>query len=216
MPHKRTPRAAATTAVATRAGGDGPGQKIAESILDFVGRVPGTSERKSLDPAQRAQVIARAAARKAAVTAGSLALPPGPLGWLTVLPELVAVWKLQTQMVADIAGIYGNKAELTREQMIYCLFRHTAAQAVRDLVVRIGERYLVRHVSVRAFQGIARKVGVTITQQAIGKGVSRWLPIVGAVGVGVYAYYDTSQVARTAIALFEREIEIMPAPPSSE
>jgi hypothetical protein len=96
-------------------------------------------------------------------------------------------------MVADIAGIFGNKAVLTREQMIYCLFRHTAAQAVRDLVVRIGERYLVRHVSVRAFQGIARKVGVTITQQAIGKGVSRWLPIVGAVGVGAYAYYDTSQ-----------------------
>jgi hypothetical protein len=52
---------------------------------------------------------------------------------------------------------------------------------------------------------------VTITQHAIGTGVSRWLPVIGAVGVGAYAYYDTGQVARTAIELFEREIEIAPA-----
>ena len=41
-----------------------------------------------------------------------------------------------------------------------------------------------------------------LTRAAIGKGVSRWLPIIGAVGVGAYAYYDTRQVARTAIELF--------------
>ena len=196
------------TAVTIPNAGNEPGNRIAQTILNFVGHIPGTTEKKSLDPAHRARVIARSAARKAAVTAGSLALPPGPLGWLTVLPELVAVWKLQAQMVADIAGIYGNKAELTREQMIYCLFRHTAAQAVRDLVVRLGERYLVRQLSARAFQAAARKIGVTITQHAIGKGVSRWLPVVGAVGVGAYAYYDTGQVARTAIELFEREIDV--------
>lgn len=204
-------RAISMTAITTRGAGNEPGHRIAQIILDFIGHIPGTAEKQSLDPAQRARVIARSAARKAAVTAGSLALPPGPLGWLTVLPELVAVWKLQAQMVADIAGIYGNKAALTREQMIYCLFRHTAAQAVRDLVVRIGERFLVQQVSVRTFQAAARKIGVTITQHAIGRGVARWLPVAGAVGVGAYAYYDTGQVARTAIELFEREIEIAPA-----
>ena len=191
--------------------GDEPGNRLAQTILDLIGHVPGTSETKSLEPAIRARVVARAAARKAAVAAGSLALPPGPLGWLTILPEIITVWKLQTQMVADIAGIYGKEADLTREHMIYCLFRHTAAQAVRDLVVRIGERFLVRKASARAFQTIARKIGISITQQAIGKGVSRWLPIIGAVSVGAYAYYDTSQVARTAVELFERDIEVLPA-----
>ena len=68
----------------------------------------------------------------------------------------------------------------------------------------------MQQASVRAFQSAARKIGVAITQHAIGKGVSRWLPVVGAVGVGAYAYYDTSQVARTAIELFEREIAIVP------
>ena len=113
-------------------------------------------------------------------------------------------------MVADMAGTYGKQASLTREQMIYCLFRHSAAQAVRDLVVRVGERVLVRRVSLHALQTIGQKIGIRITQRALGKGISRWLPIVGALGVGAYGYYDTGQVAQTAIELFEREIELEP------
>jgi hypothetical protein len=182
--------------------------KVAEAILNFVGFVPNTGERKSRDPERDACRLANSAAAKAAVTASSLALPPGVLGWLTILPELVAVWKIQAQMVADIAGSYGRKTSLSREQMIYCLFRHTAAQAVRDLVVRVGERFLVRQVSPSAFQAVARKVGVRITQQSIGKGLARWVPIVGAVGVGGYAYYDTAKVGQTAIELVQWEIEI--------
>lgn len=195
-------------AITPRKAEQDPGRGVADTILDFIGRVPSTSKIAVGDPALQARRIARAAARKAAMTAGGLALPPGPLGWLTVLPELVAVWKLQTQMVADIAGVYGSNAELTREQMIYCLFRHTAAQAVRDLVVRMGERFIVRRVSAHAFQAAARKVGLTITRQAVGKCVSRWLPVVGAVGVGAYAYYDTGKVAKTAIEMFSRGVEI--------
>ncbi len=184
--------------------------RVSEAILDFLGHIPATERRRSRHPDGRARQIANAAASKAALTAGGLALPPGPLGWLTVLPELIAVWKLQAQMVADIAGVYGKKASLRREQMIYCLFRHTAAQAVRDLVVRVGERYLVRQVSLRAFQSVAQRVGVRISQRSLGAGLSRWLPVIGAIGVGAYAYYDTASVARTAIELFQREIEVEP------
>jgi len=198
------------TAIITRGQHEKAGHRIAEAILNFIGRVPGTDEHKVRNPAERARSIANSAAARAAVTAGSLALPPGPLGWLTILPELLMVWRIQAQMVADIAGIYGRQAALTREQMVYCLFRHLAAQAVRDLVVRVGERFLVQHVSVRVLQSVAEKVGVRITQQAIGKGISRWVPVIGALGVGAYAYYDTGQVARTAIELFRHEVEIAP------
>jgi len=184
-----------------------PGHRIAEVILDVVGRVPGTDEHKSSDPAKRARLIGNSAAARAAMAAGSLALPPGPLGWLTILPELIVVWRIQAQMVADIAGIYGKQAHLTREQMLYCLFRHTAAQAARDLIVRVGERYLIQRVSLRTLQSVAERVGIRITQQTIGKGISRWLPVIGALGVGAYAFYDTGQVARTAVELFKHEIE---------
>src|SRR6185437_10467582 len=82
--------------------------RVTQAILDFVSRIPGSKVDAAADPKVQARAIAGRAAQRAALTAGSLALPPGPLGWLTVLPELVAIWKLQAQMVSDIAAAYGR------------------------------------------------------------------------------------------------------------
>ena len=84
----------------------------------------------------RAQALARHAAVKAAAISGSLALPPGPLGLVTVLPDLVTIWKVQ-QLVADIAAVHGKPAALRQELMVYCLFKHGAAHLARELVVRV-------------------------------------------------------------------------------
>lgn len=187
--------------------------KFAAAILAFVGGIPSSDEQRSSTPEEVARGKGNAAAAKAALAAGTLALPPGPLGWLTILPEMIAVWKIQAQVVADVASLYGKKSTLTQEQMLYCLFKHSAAQAVRDLVIRVGERALVKRASLRLLQSIAQKVGVKITQRVIGKGLSRWLPVIGALGVGAYVYYDTAQVVVTAIGLFEQEIDIEPEAP---
>jgi len=186
---------------------------VAQAILDFLSDIPSTSEGEVSDPLVRARAIASNAALKASIVSGSLALPPGPAGIITILPDLVGVWKIQAQMVADIAGAFGKQATLTREQMLYCLFRHAAVQAVRDLVARVGERILIERVTLRTLQAAARKVGVKVTQRVIAKSVARWLPIIGALGVGAYAYYDTAQVAATAIELFRHEIDIEGGPP---
>ncbi|HMN80324.1 MAG TPA: hypothetical protein PKA20_10385 [Burkholderiaceae bacterium] len=186
-------------------------ERFAGAIVEFVARIPKSRHRRHRRPAQAARSIANAAAAKAAMAAGSLALPPGPLGWLTILPEMMAVWRIQAQMVADIAAVYGKSAQLTREQMLYSLFRHTAAQAVRDMVVRVGERILVRQMPQRVLNGAAGKIAQKLVERVVGNSVSRWLPVAGAIGVGAYAYFDTGQVAATAIELFEREIDLDPA-----
>ena len=180
----------------------GAGDRLTRAILDLVGRIPATEEHKAKGPHDRARAIAAAAANRAALAAGTLALPPGPLGWLTILPELAAIWQIQRQMVADIAGAYGVSADLTRSHMLYCLFRHAAAQAVRDVGVQVGARLLIQDVPLRAIEKIAAKIGLGVSKRLAGRGIARWLPVVGALGVGAYAYYDTAQVARTAIALF--------------
>jgi hypothetical protein len=190
--------------------------RIAEAILDFVSQVPDSKVGDSQDPAGEARRLANRAAQRAALTAGSLALPPGPLGWLTLLPELIAIWRIQAQMVSDIAAAYGRHATLGREQMMWCLFRHTAAQAFRDLVVRMGDRLIFRRMSYAAVERVAKQVGVKLTQRTVSKGISRWLPVIGALGVGAYAYYDTGQVASTAITLFGGEMDIEGEPHATE
>ena len=183
-------------------------QKVEDAILDLVLRVPPTTEQALDQPQARAQAISRTAARQASLLASAMALPPGFFGWLTVLPELVGVWKLQAQMVSDIAGVYGKSASMGREQMVYCLFKHVSAQLFRDVVVRVGERFLIQRASSVFMQSVVQKLGLKITQSVLGKGVSRFVPLLGAVGVGAYAYFDTRQVARTAMELFSSDIVI--------
>lgn len=183
---------------------------LQEAILNLVLQVPSSSEAVSEHPAVRAKAIARHAARQAGLTAGSLALPPGALGWLTLVPELLAVWRLQAQMVADIAKVYGKEGVLGREQMLYCLFRQVSAQLFRDIAVRAGQRVIFHYASSQALRAITQKLGLHMTQTLLKKGASRFVPLVGAMGVSAYAYVDTLQVARNAVALFESDIVLEP------
>jgi hypothetical protein len=183
-------------------------RRVTEKLLQLLGSIPSSDETPVADPQVRAHRLVATAALKSAALSGGLALPPGPFGVITLLPDLYGIWKLQAQLVADIAAVYGKTAFLTQESMLFCLFKHAAAQAVRDLIVRAGERILIRRPTLRVLQRIPAKVGVKMTQRLVGRGVARWLPLVGALGVAGYAYYDTSQVGQTAIDLFSRDIDM--------
>jgi len=168
------------------------------AIERAISDVPLAKTHPVADPDRQADLIAKTAARHAALLSGSLALPPGPFGLVTVLPDLYLIWKTQPQMVADIFALYGRSAELTRVHMLYCLFRHAASQALRDIVVRTGQRIIVEQLSGGALKQIVSKVGITLSKRVAGSAASRWVPLAGAAAVGAYAYWDTLQVAKTA------------------
>ena len=207
-------KAATGNAISSASTAETAKAQMANAIFDLVLQVPESTESALQNPVARAHQVSRTAARNASLISGSMALPPGFLGWLTVLPELYGVWKLQAQMVSDIASIYGKQSTLGREQMLYCLFKHVSAQLFRDVVVRVGERVVVREASLKVLQSIAQQVGVKVSQAVLGKSVSRFVPLIGAIGVGAYAYFDTLQVAKNAVELFEREMIIEAEPVS--
>jgi hypothetical protein len=186
----------------------GIGGRVAEAVLDVLGSIPKSTEVVAQTPNDRSLLVAKKAAKTAGTISGGAALVPGPLGMLTLLPDIIGVWKVQAQMVADIAAVYGKTAVLTKEQMLYCLFRHMFSQGLRDVVVRTGERFLVRRASLQVLQKLATVVGVKVSQRAMGKAVARYAPFIGAAGVAAYAMYDTRRVAATAIELFAREVEV--------
>ncbi|WP_158080764.1 EcsC family protein [Pelomonas sp. KK5] len=183
--------------------------QLADAVLRLVGRVPASELPASEHPAQRAEAIIEAACRRAAAISASLAIPPGPWGLATVIPDLTLIWDLQARMVADIAAVYGRSASLGREHMLWCLFKHTGAQAFRDIAVRRGERWLVRKVSQLALKQASRAVGSRLAEKALGRSVARFVPLAGAVGIGLFAYRDTREVGRAAKAMCEAMGEAM-------
>lgn len=179
--------------------------QIANALLELVVQVPESSEHAGANVALQVHAIARRAARQASMVAAGLSLPPGWMGWLTVLPEMISVWKIQAQMVSDIAALHGQQSRLGQEQMLYCLFKHVSAQLFRDFAVRAGERVVVRSSTMKALEALALQISGKLLGTALSKGASRWVPLVGAIGVGAYAYYDTLQVAKNAHHLFQTQ-----------
>lgn len=190
--------------------------RVTEALLELISAVPKSNEHESSTPKAKARTLARAAARTSAAISGGAALVPGPLGMLTLLPDRLGVWRVQAQMVADVAVVYGKTATLTKEQMVYCLFKHTASQLLRDVVMRSGQRFLVRPVSLRMMQGMVAKISTNIGKRTIGKTVARYAPVIGAIGVGGYAYFDTSSVAKAAIDLFSKEVVLLEGESSAD
>jgi len=175
-----------------------PAGEVGGVIERVVSNVPAPRTHRVEHPDAAALRLARSAAKRAALVAGSLALPPGPLGILTVLPDLYLIWQTQRQLVADIFALYGRSAELSRTHMLYCLFRHAASHVLRDVAVRSGQRFVVNQLSSRALSTAAGRVGAAVSRRVVGTAASRWIPIAGAAAVSAYAYWDTLQVAKTA------------------
>ncbi|MET0344670.1 MAG: hypothetical protein ABW218_00265 [Casimicrobiaceae bacterium] len=178
-----------------------PVRAVEGTIERIITAIPAPHTRPVDNPDDAVASIARSAAKRAALLSGSLALPPGPLGLLTVLPDIYLIWQTQRQMVADIFALHGRSAELTRTHMLYCLFRHAASQVLRDVAVRTGQRVVVRQLTGPALSSMLGSVGASVTQRMAGATAGRWVPVVGALAVGGYAYWDTLQVAKTARGL---------------
>src|SRR5438445_13084995 len=82
--------------------------KVRERLIDLVGSIPMSGENAAADPRTRARALVSSAVLKSATISGSLALPPGPLGLITILPDRYAIWRIQARLVADIAAVYGK------------------------------------------------------------------------------------------------------------
>lgn len=143
---------------------------------------------------------------KTALISGSCSLPPGPLGLLSIMPELLFIYRIQGQLVIDIAALLGKEVHVTRELLLYCIFKHGSAQVFRKVIQESSLKILIRPTTVRVFQSLLEKIGIVITNKILKKQFSRWIPLGGAMLTGVFAYYDTKNVGKTAKHLFEKEI----------
>ncbi len=190
---------------------------ITTVISAVTGGVPTTTEPKAMRPAQRAEIIAKRAAAKAAAISGSLALPSGPVALLTLVPDLLMVWRIQAQMVADIASAYGRKEPLTQEELMACLLTHVSSTALKEYNKNLPLEHpepptsifeLIQRATNKGTEmslKATRQISSAIAERAIRSVITRMVPLAGAAVVSAYAAFDTQEVARTAMEFFSGE-----------
>ena len=161
-------------------------------VFNLITDIPDSLLCPNRDPDARADILIKQAAIKAAAISTSLSIPAGFTGVLTSIPDIAAVWRIQAQLVSD-----------SREAMVWCLFRHSAASLLRDVAVRTGSRIVVQKLSLAALQKLLQKIGVKISANFLGRIALRAIPAIGAVGNGAYTYFDTNEVGKTAKSYFK-------------
>ncbi len=179
------------------------GGSFQKTIQEIISRVPESKIEIDADRPAQLRSLSSAASWKAAGVSGALSIPGGPFFLVTILPDLALVWRIQAQLVADIARVQGRTDQLSSEILLYCLFKQ-GDLGLSDIVVRVGERYLVKRARGGVLQRLIERVGVRVLRRWIGKRAAAIIPLIGAAAVARYSRKDTLEVAETAIHLFSR------------
>jgi len=145
-----------------------------------------------------------------AAISGGASLIPGPWGMAAVIPELVAVINRQLALIYDIGAAHGKQKQITKELVLAIMISGLGSSAGSLLTIQ-GSRVLVRRASLRAMQKIIALLGGKITQQALKRAVSKWLPVVGAAAMAAWTRHMTVQIGERANEIFQLEIQDDPS-----
>jgi uncharacterized protein (DUF697 family) len=185
-------------------GEDGALEANRARLLELIDDIPPSADKRRDNALMCARELIARASFRAADISKMLALQPESTECSTLLADLAAIWRVQAQLVAEIGRVFGKSGQLTEKSIISCLFRHAAAQFAREVVTGLGERLLVQCGSQRARPDAGTEIVPRVARQRS----SRLLPIIGAVIVAAYAYYDTDRIGQEAIEFFTKEIEL--------
>ncbi|MCB1141336.1 MAG: hypothetical protein H7A24_14420 [Leptospiraceae bacterium] len=134
---------------------------------------------------------------------------PGLIGGLAVVPEAILLIKLQSRLVKDIAILYGKEKYLTKEIILYCLFKQSRIDLFEKTVKMTGTRMMFRSFSLDVLQILLKKIGFETEKRGIFKYSKRAASLIGSVLGGAVSYADTRIVGTTAKIVFSKEIHIL-------
>lgn len=175
---------------------------IAVELERLLARVPESFEPKSSLPGDKSRAIGKSATLRAGALSAGLSLPKGTVGLLTILPDLVAVWHIQTAMVADIAACYGQSDKLDAPAMAYCLFKHMNEELFVNWILPPDQQLQLQPETHQMLGKLVQLVSARMAQRLLGRAVGRWMPFISALGVGALTAYDTDKVAETSRLYF--------------
>jgi hypothetical protein len=171
---------------------------LAPSDADLSGKTP--------------EEMIRAASWKAFTFSTVSGLAPGPAGWVTILPEIIAVTKIQISLVYAIAKHYGKTSKFNSGTVVL-IFANEAGIATRGALARVGERLIVRALSSEAVRALSRRIGVKIGARITQRIVGRWVSVVLAPVFGAFSKSMTTRIGREAVKLFSTDFEIVASVP---
>ncbi len=152
--------------------------------------------------------MTRKAARYAFMLSTGAGIPTGPLGLATIIPELVALTKIQINLIYKIAKYHNQEAQVNATLILFIMGNALGVVLKHALAEKMGSRIITRSLSAEGTRKLAQKIGEKISTQFFRKAAGRWIPLVLAPVFGYFSYAMTKKVGREAENLLANVIEI--------
>lgn len=148
------------------------------------------------------------AAKKASVISAGANLPPGPFSLLTVIPELVAVSKVQIDLIYRIAKYYKKQRVINKTIVLLIMANALGITLGRSIFRTAGKRVVIKVLGSRVLMQFAKRIGIQISSRVIAKLPVRIIPGVAAVIFGWLSYSMTKKIGEKADELLSQDIKM--------
>ena len=138
------------------------------------------------------------AAQKAFKVSTALGLIPGPVGFMGILPEAVALTKLQINLICRIARHYNREERVDKEIVLLVLANVIGVAGGEALVRKAGTTLVIRSANTRVVRALARRIGTRAIENAAKKAIGRWIPLAVAPLFGYFSRSLTRKIGREA------------------
>jgi hypothetical protein len=180
---------------------------LEKTLFSFLSYKDEDDEMNSPDSRTPQEMIDSAAARAFRVST-VLGLIPGPVGIMAILPEVVAITKIQINLIHRIARYHGKSEEVNLEMVLLILGNVFGVAAGEALTRKAGTALVIRSVNSRLIKQIARRIGNRMVDTVAEKAIGRWIPMMSAPLFGYLSKSLTRRIGREANRLLTLDLEI--------
>lgn len=138
------------------------------------------------------------AAARAFKISTALGLIPGPIGFAGILPEVVALTRLQINLIYRVARCYGKVETVNTEIVLLILANAMGVAGGETLIRKAGMALVIRSANTGVMRALARRIGIHVIDAAVGKAIGRWIPVATAPLFGYFSRSLTRKIGREA------------------
>ena len=135
------------------------------------------------------------------------AIPPGPLGVMTILPELLAVTRIQIGLIFRIAEYYGKQATVNSTIVALILGNAAGIAIGRELTSTLHGKVIIRKIADVALQRFIANIGAKVLGRIIARVPIRLIPLLTAPVFGALSKTATTRIGEEAMMLFSQDFE---------
>ena len=92
--------------------------------------------------------MTRTASWKAFGISTAAAIPPGPLGWATIIPEMLTVTKIQINLIYSIAAFHKKESQMNQTLLMLIFANEAGIETGRSIVKKYGSKVVIKKVMV--------------------------------------------------------------------